>query len=284
MIDAVHPLLAIPLALGAAVLAAVGTVMRHRATTRVGSLSRAWFVGAVVSAVAFALQVAALVFGSVLLVQPLIVLSVLFELLFEAWRTKRSPGRRQWAFAAAVAAGVAALVVFARPVPARMGRQEWVLDVAVFGFLAVLLVLYQVARRTTGDTSGVLFGLISGALFGLVAVQINGLSAHLDDVASVARNPSLYVCIASAGCAIAAQQRAFAGSRLRASYPAMVAGEPVVSMALSMAVVGEKLSSHSLGSYVGVAGLVVMVVGVVGLARTNGAAVDQEADAGGPDG
>ena len=54
---------------------------------------------------------------------------------------------------------------------------------------------------------------------------------------------------------------------LEASYPAMVAGEPVVAIVLSMAVLGEKFSSHDVGSYLGAAGLVVMVVGVIGLAK-----------------
>ena len=271
--------LAIVLALGAAALAAVGTVMRQHATMHPGS-RRQWWVGAALSVVAFGLQVTALVFGSVLLVQPLIVLSVLFELLIQARATKRAPTGRQWWSAAGVAAGVAALIVFARPVPAPDDEPIGKLDLVFLGFLAAVLTAYLVARRARGALSAVLYGLVSGSLFGLVAVQINGMSGTYRGVVPLAQNPTLYICIVTTAGAILAQQKAFTASRLEASYPAMVASEPVVSMVLSMAVLGEQLSSRSVGTYVGVAGLAAMVVGVITLARTTATSETASADAG----
>ena len=259
--------LAAALALMAALLAAVGTLMRQRATGRDGSIRRGWVLGAVVSVGAFGLQVAALVVGTVLLVQPLIVLSVLFELLLQKRWTQRSPTRRQWANGAAVAVGVAIFIAFARPVPAQHGRQLWVLDVVVLGFLGSVLVAYLVARRMKGNTAGLLFGVVAGSLFGLVAVQVNSLSEPFRGLGPTLANPTLYFCILTAVGAIAAQQRAFASGSLEASYPAMVASEPVVAMVLSLAVLGEKLSSHSVSTYLSIAGVAVMILGVIGLAR-----------------
>lgn len=261
---------AVVLALLAAVLAAVGTVMRHQATRRAGSLDRrAWALGAVVSVGAFVLQIAALVLGAVLLVQPLIVLSVLFELFIQVWWTRRPATGWQWACGAAVAGGVGVFVLFARPQPADHGRQAWVLDVVGYGFLFTVLALYLTARRTRGNTSGMLFGIVSGSLFGLVAVQINSLSEPFRGPAATLANPTLYLCILTAVGAIAAQQRAFERGSLEVSYPAMVSAEPVIAMILSLAVLGEKLSSHRIGTYLGIVGVLIMVIGVIGLARAN---------------
>jgi hypothetical protein len=273
-----NTLLAIVLALLASLMAAVGTVQRQAATTRGGGVTRGWFLGAAISVTAFGLQVAALVFGAVLLVQPLIVLSVLFELVIQwAW-TRRSPSFRQWMYGLAVAVGVCFFVLFARPVHAVHGKQLWVLDLVVFGFLAAVLVTYLIARRSTGNMSGLLFGLISGSMFGLVAVQVNSLSRAYHGPLTIVKDLTLYFCLAAVLCGILAQQRAFSQSPLEVSYPAMVASEPVISMVLSMAVLGEKLSSHDIGTYVGVLGLAVMVVGVVGVARTTSAHVETVRD------
>src|SRR6185312_10554383 len=126
------------------------------------------------------LQIAALVVGTVLLVQPLIVLSVPFELVVQARWTGRSPTRRQWVQGAAVTVGVAVFILFARPVPAVHGRQVWVIDVALLAVLGAVLVAFLAARRTTGHISGLLFGTVAGSLFGIVAVQVNSLSEIFD--------------------------------------------------------------------------------------------------------
>ena len=270
-----HVAVPVVLALLSALLAAVGTVIRQQATAHSGGIGRRWLIGAAVSIGAFVLQVAALVVGTVLLVQPLIVLSVPFELVVQARWTRRSPTRRQWLQGAAVTIGVAVFIVFARPVPAVHGRQVWVIDVVLLAVLATVLVAYLAARRTTGHVSGLLFGAVAGSLFGIVAVQINSLSEIFDGPLSLLRTPTFYFCVITAIGAIAAQQRAFRAGSLEASYPAMVASEPIVAMVLSLVVLGEKLSSHALGTYISLLGVVVMIAGVIGLARST--AIAEEA-------
>lgn len=262
-----HPLLAAALALGAAALAAIGSIMRQQATQRTGGIDRTWAIGAVVALGAFGLQLAALVLGTVLLVQPLIVLSVLFELLIQMWWTRLRPSGVQWRNAVLVAGGVGVFIAFARPVPARIGPQEWILDLVILCLFALLIVLYLIARRRSGTLSAVLFGTISGSLFGLVSVQINSLTNPFRGVVPTLATVTFWACLVAIVLAVLAQQRSFAKGALEASYPAMVAGEPVVAIVLSMAVLGEKFSSHALGSYVGIAGLLAMIVGVIGLAR-----------------
>jgi hypothetical protein len=263
----VTALIAAALALGSAILAAVGTVMRHRATRSSGSFGGAWFLGAAISLSAFALQIAALVVGTVLLVQPLIVLSVLFELVVQVLWIKQAPTRRQWIYGGYVTVGVVVFVLFARPVPAVHGRQVWIIDVALLGVLALVLVAFVIARHTTGPASAALYGTVSGSLFGIVAVQISSLSTPFRGLLFVLSTVTLYFCIVTAVGAVAAQQRAFARGHLEASYPAMVASEPVVSMVLSLAVLGEKLASHAVTTYISLAGVAVMIYGVIGLAR-----------------
>jgi drug/metabolite transporter (DMT)-like permease len=263
-----HGVVPAVLALTAAFLAAVGTVIRKRATGSTGGIDRTWFLGAAVAVGAFVFQVGALALGTVLLVQPLLALAVLFELFVQTWWTKHSPSPRQWLYGSAVGGGVIVFVFFARPVPARHGRQQWLLDVVVIGLLIALFLATLIARRTSGNLSGVLYGVVAGSLFGIVAVLINSLSEPFPGMQRTVSNPTLYICIATAIAAIVAQQSAFTRGALEASYPAMVASEPIVAMGLSLVVLGEKLSSHDISSYISVAGVAVMLVGVIGLAHS----------------
>ena len=255
------------LALLAALVSAVGTVMRDQGTSPTGQVGRVWFFGAAIAFAAFGLQVAALAYGAVLLVQPLIVLAVLFGLLVQSLWTRVWPTRRQWLQGSAVAVGVIIFVIFAQPVPARHGRQAWVLDVVVGGVLVVLLIAVLWARRLSGDRAGLLYGVASGSLFGLVAVQVRSVFEQLHDPVRALAGPSVYICAATIIAAIWCQQRAFATGSLEAAYPAMIVSEPVVAMVVSLALLGEKLSSHSISTAISIVGLAVMIIGVIGLAR-----------------
>ena len=236
-----------------------------------GKVRRSWYLGAGIAMSAFVFQVAALALGSVLLVQPLLVLSVLFGLLVQSVWTRVAPTPRQWLLGAAVAGGVMMFVFFARPVPAVHGRQQWVLDVVVGVLLAAMVGAVLLARRSSGNRAGLLYGTTAGALFGLVAVQIESVTEQLHDPFHALTSFTTYLCAATIAAAVWCQQQAFAKGALDAAYPAMVVTEPIAAMVVSLAVLGEKLSSHSVSTALSLIGVGVMVVGVLGLAK--GAAV-----------
>src|SRR5882672_7590040 len=100
-------------ALGAAFFIAIGDVIHQRSAHEVTDepvshvdlfmrLLRdgQWWLGSIVSGVGFALQAAALGFGSVLLVQAVLVTSLLFALPINAWLTHHRVSRFQWVWAA----------------------------------------------------------------------------------------------------------------------------------------------------------------------------------------
>jgi hypothetical protein len=100
------------LALGAAFFIAIGDVIHQRSAhdvtdepvSHVALFLRLlrdgrWWLGSVVSAAGFGLQAAALGFGSVLLVQALMVTSLLFALPINAWLTHRKVSRWNWTWA-----------------------------------------------------------------------------------------------------------------------------------------------------------------------------------------
>lgn len=156
-----------------------------------------WWLGSGVAAAGLALQAAALGFGSVLLVQALMVTSLLFALPINARLTHRRVTRCEWTWAALLAASVAVIVTVGNPTQghSRASWETWTAVIAVLGPALLLCVIG--ARIWSGPVSAVLLALISGALWGLFAVLTKGVVDRLDfsswaGIWALLRTPELY--------------------------------------------------------------------------------------------
>ena len=282
--------LAVLLALGAAFFIAIGDVIHqqsaHDVTDEpVGHLElfirllkdRQWWLGSLVSALGFGFQAAALGFGSVLLVQALLVTSLLFALPIHARSTGRPVDRSQWLWAALLATSVAVIVTVGNPTAgqSRAGLEVWTGVIAVMGPALVLCVVG--ARMFAGrPAAAVLLGLVSGSLWGVFAVLIKGVVDRLSHgLWAVLASPELYVAAAVAVAGTAWQQSSFRAGSLSASLPTMTVAEPVVGSVLGILVLGEALRPGEDGWVVLIAAVAVMVVATAALARS-------EADTGSP--
>ena len=277
--------LAAVLALGAAFFIAVGDVMHQRMAhdvtdEDVGHLElfarllrdRTWWLGSLVSAAGFGLQAAALGFGSVLLVQAILVTALLFALPINARMTDRHVSRFQWMWAALLAASVVVIVVVGNPTEghSRASFQTWGLVVAVLVPAMVACVIG--AKLLSGPISAVLLAMVSGALWGVFAVLTKGVVDRLDfgswaGVLGLLRTPELYAWAAVAVAGTAWQQSSFRAGTLTASLPTMTVTEPVVGSVLGIVILGETLRPGAAGDLTLAAAFAVMVVATVALAR-----------------
>ena len=269
------------LALGAAFFIAIGDVIHQRSAHDVTEepvshvelflrLLRdgQWWLGSVVAAVGFALQAAALGFGSVLLVQALLVTSLLFALPINARLSHRRVTRWEWTWAALLAAAVAVIVVVGNPTAghSRASLATWTAVIAVLGPALVLCVIG--ARIWSGPVSAVLLALVSGTLWGLFAVLTKGVVDRLDDgIWVLLRTPELYVWALVAIAGTAWQQASFRAGALTASLPTMTVTEPVVGSVLGIVVLGETLRPGDAGWLTLIVAVTVMVVATAALAR-----------------
>lgn len=278
-----HTLLVVVLALGAALCIAIGTVVRQRTAAAVPAESVGvlgpittlitqplWWVGTVVGIGGYALQAVALGLGSLLLVQPLLVLSLLFALPLGARFAHRTVSIREWLWAAALTASVAILVVVGDPKPgiARAEAEHWAL-VCLIGIPFVALCVFA-GQRTGGSRKALLLGLAGGALFGVAAVLTKGVVQLVSrGFVPVVTSVELYALVAVAVCAVTVQQSAFQAGALQASLPATTVMEPVVASALGFLVLGEYLAADRNVAIVLAIALLAMVAATVALARSS---------------
>ena len=277
--------IAVVLALGAAFFIAVGDVvhqrMAHDVTDEdVGNLElfgrllrdRTWWLGSLVSAAGFGLQAAALGFGSVLLVQAILVTALLFALPINARLMHHRVSRFQWTWAALLAVSVVVIVTVGNPAEghARGSFETWSLIVAILGPVIVACVI--AARFLSGPVSAVLLAVVSGAMWGTFAVLTKAVVERLDfgswdGVLELLRTPVLYAWVAVAVAGTAWQQSSFRAGALTASLPTMTVTEPVVGSVLGVVVLGETLRPGAAGDVTLVAAFAVMIFATVALAR-----------------
>ena len=254
------------LAIAAALLIATGTVLRQKASAASGAITAGWWLGAGIALAGFGLQASALGLGSILLVQPLVVLAVLFSLPLEARIDRRRPERSEWMRGGVLVVSVIVFLLVARPIDTDRRPDVVVMGASVGAVVLGLIALALVAEHTRNThRRALLYGLASGALFGVSALLIKSVAFRIiDDPLSVFVHFELYLLIPVVILAVVAQPRAFGAGDLQTSFPAMNIMEPAVSMALGVALLGE---SVTVGVWAAIVLAVVLTLSVISVDR-----------------
>ena len=231
---------------------------------------RIWVAGIAAMLVGNGLQAAALGAGSLAVVEPILMASLLFALpLSAAWHRERLR-RAEWAGAVMVSAGLAVVLGVGSPTLGHpdMGGYEWMLVGLTSWGLGVALV--AAGLRTPWPSSrAALVGAGAGVLFGLQDA-LTGYCLHWigKDFWHLAMSWQPYVLLVTAVYGMTLAQSAYEVGPLSASLPAMSVGEPVIGMLIGIVALGEHLDTAPVALALEAAGAVVMLAGVWLLGRS----------------
>ena len=274
--------LAAALALLAAVLFAVASAVQQRSAadvpdTEAGArlvlaLARRprWWAGTLSDTGGFAAQAAALGLGSLLLVQPLLVTTLLVALPLGARWAGRRLRRSDWVWSALLVLALALFAVVGEPTTGvdRAGWRPWLPAWIVLGLLVGGCLAGAAVRR--GTARAVLLAVAAGVAYGIGAALTKGVVSQLDDglVALLTSWETWLLVVAMVGGTYL-QQSAYQAGALEASLPAVTVGEPVVAVALGIGVLQERLQADGAEwALIGVL-VVVMAAATVALARAS---------------
>jgi drug/metabolite transporter (DMT)-like permease len=274
---------AVPLALASAWALAVGTVLAHRASStaqtsgggvlrRAGRLvRRPAFLGAqIAGAVGLALHGAALATGPVVVVQPLLCTGLVMALLLGAALDRRHPHRplphrRQWIAAVLVVVGLALFLVTAAPTAGSGHATGPALPLAVAAFGAVAAAVATGVRRSRVPHAAAALGAVAGAGFGLTGVLLK-VVVLLPATSWPTAWPS-YALVGVGAVATAVAQWSYSSGPLVQSQPVLTALEPVVALVLAGPVFAEGVAGGPVAHAGELTGLLLLVAGVVEVAR-----------------
>lgn len=231
-----------------------------------------WLVGLATDIGGWLMQAWALATGTLIVVQPLIAVNLVFALGIASILSRQHLRRSEWVAVAASLGGLVVFLTLSRPTPhseATATEADWlVLVLATAGGIAVLLAL---GRTRRGAPRAALFGAAAGAAEAVMAVLSKAFADRIGEGAAstfVSWQPYAVV-----GCGIATMvivQSAYQVGHPTVSLPVNTVTEPVLAAGIGSALFGEHLRVSGIRTPLVVAGPVIMAAGLISLARNAG--------------
>jgi drug/metabolite transporter (DMT)-like permease len=233
-----------------------------------------WFGGIAAICAGFLLQATALDNGELSVVEPILILELPLTLIL-ASRVFGQPMRgREWACAAAMTAGLGALLFLLRPSAGRSDNVPWYVWVIGIGAnLALVGALVMLGRRAPAQGSGsayraALLGLAAGTNFGLTAALMKGMTTTLSGgLIHLLTSWQVYGMIAAGVFGMFLVQSAMNAGGLLAAQPGLTLADPVLSVLWGVLVFRETVRG---GGFIipEVIALAVVAAAVIALARS----------------
>ncbi len=270
--------LAVLLGLGAAALFAVGAVAQQQEASSLQVRGRnfirelirrpRWWAATFGNAVGYTFQAIGLAVGSILIVQPLLIASLVFALPLAARWNARPIHRAELAWAAAIAVALALFIILGHPSGGNdVARfRDWLPSLigcgAVVAIGAILALGPSIRLRSLGLAmmAGTLFGLASALTKSLMHLLGGGLESTLGAWETYA-----IVVIGVGG--LVCQQLAFQAGSLELSFPASMVLDPLTSVIVGMVALNERVRADGAEWLVIGAAVMVMFSGTIALAR-----------------
>ncbi len=235
-----------------------------------------WLLGIASMILGFVFQVAALHYGALALVQPILALELLFVFGYMAVLGSRTVRRRDWLAAAAMSSGLGLFLFAADP---RGGRQHapaslWLLaGLLTFGVVVVgLAVAFGLQRHSPRSESqrAAILGALTGISWGFVAAVIKEFSYHLGDgLTGVFTNWSVYVLVGVGAASLLLASHALAAGPLAASQPGFTILDPLAASLLGLFLFGEHFQAATADLALEALALALLVAGVTALSHSH---------------
>lgn len=283
MVEKVSNVLAVLFALASALTIAWGTVVRHRIAEEAPDASGGvrdspilrvirrplWWAGLSTAFLGYAFQVVALGFGTLLIVQPILCLSLMFTLPLSSVYQKQKISQVELFWAFILSAAVAIIVIVGNPAHGAVqpNLARWIPALLVGGI--ILTALDRIAYSLLRHEKAFMLGIVTGAIFGYVAV-LSKATVNLfmtGGLHALVFNWEGYALIAMATLGTIVQQSSFNAAALKHSLPAMTVAEPFVAFALGYAVLGERFQVTGYGWLLMTVAAVAMVISTFALSK-----------------
>ena len=226
-----------------------------------------WLLGVGCDVGAYATQAGALAVGSLLLVQPVLVTTLLFALPISAKMTGRKLYPADGVWAVVKTSALAVFVVVGNPSEGKdlASFSKWA--PTLFACLAVIVACIVIGRMWKPGAAALL-AAATGGMFGIgAALTKSAMNLLGQGIPQLLTSWELYVLIGAGVAGAVLQEDAFQAGDIEASLPAMTILEPLVAILLGVAVLDERIQARG-GEWVIIAmTIVAMGIATVQLAR-----------------
>ena len=258
---------------------ALGSVLQQRGTLQTSAAEGdprflaeiirkpVWLIGGLLQVCGWVLQAAALNRGSLVVVQSLCALSLVFALPLGVRLTNQRVGRRSIIGACATFFGIVFFVAVGQPQGGTSQPEEKAWWVSGLIIVALMLLLAVQARRRRGAVAAALFATAAGLGFAFQAAVTKVFMTQIGyGLSAILSTWTTYALIASALAGFVLQQSALKTGFLAPAMAASNVATLVMSVLLGVTVFQETLSNGQDRLIPALIGLALAIVGVVLLA------------------
>ena len=204
-----------------------------------------WLLGALFLIGTFGFQALALYFGPLAVVQPILVLELIFTLGLRVFLLHDDIASRTWAAAVTICLGLAAFLVVASPAQGMHDADagQWIAAVSIWALAVLALLLF--ARHGSPARRAALFGAATAVVWSVDAAfvkQAVDVLAHSGPLGLLTGWP-LYAVIATGVLGTVLLQAAYAAGPLAASQATLLIVDPLASIALGIVLFQEHLNT-----------------------------------------
>lgn len=246
--------LAIVLALGSAAAAGLSTSVQHHAAENaprgrgvLGLMKHLagrpwWLFGQALGLVTVAFHAAALHYGPLALVQPIVITGIVFAVPIRAALSRTLPPWAEMQWVVVTAVGLAIFLVASAPQESQVASRER-LQIMLTAIVALVAYvgIFASRRITNGQYKAFTLGAAAGLLFGLVAVTLK-VAVHdlaTDGLSGMATSWATYALVIVGLSGVATNQLAYHEARLSASMPVLNIVDVLLALAFGYVVFQE---------------------------------------------
>lgn len=229
-----------------------------------------WLLGAAFAGLSGIFHAIALSHGSLIEVESIMVTSLLFALGLGVIVGNARVAARDWLGAVATIAGLVTFLLFADPQDGDYVIPPGTAIIGLFVFIGIMAALITLARRSAAaNMRAALFGTAAAVSLGSAAVMLKVIDSNLAEHNALLNFlPALaFLGLCEFG-ALLLQQVAFRQGNLAAALAPFVGGNPLVAGAVGIVVFGERFHHHLLDLLGSLAGIGLVVAGIVVLAAS----------------
>jgi hypothetical protein len=224
-----------------------------------------WLLGVLFLVGTFGFQALALYFGALSVVQPVLVLELIFTLGLRVFVLHDGIASRTWSAGLMICVGLATFLVVASPTEGTHvpSAGQWIVAISTRGVIVLALLL--LSRYGSPARRAALFGAATAVVWSVDAAfvkQTVDVLAHSGLLGLLAHWP-LYAMIATGVLGTILLQGAYAVGPLAASQATLLIVDPLVSIALGIELFHEQLRTGPVCVFGAVAALAVLGAGVV---------------------
>jgi drug/metabolite transporter (DMT)-like permease len=288
--------MAASLALVAAFLFALAATLQQKGALNLSELSlrspaslarlvgqTTWLLGTAALLVGYVFQAGALDRGRLSIIQPLLVMTIVFALPLGYFLTSQHVGRNEVIGAAVIVVGLALFALYGDPAGGRENApgSEWAIAIAILVALCVALLAFSGRGGLTMKAA--VYGTVAGILFGLSAAltkpTLDFLHAGIDELLS---HWEPYALAIAGIIGFVLQQISLGTGKLAPSVATVSVANPVVGILLGIVLLEERLSRPAWHVVVACIGLGLALAGAVVISLAREAASGSERPAAPP--